>query len=170
MVDHLPGHAAVNADVLSSDEARLVRTEVEHHVGDVQRISHPAGGLLDGVRPLIDGKAGVDPAGGDGVHPHLSRQAHRQGVGQGGDAPLGRRIALGLGLAHPVPGGGDVHNGPAGGKVGGKQLGQVKGGGHPHPQGIVELLIGAGADALHQGQGVVHQKIHMAELFHVIGT
>ena len=58
--------------------------------------TRPAG-CWDRVRALVDGVVGVDPAGGDGVHPHLARQAHRQGVGQGGDAPFGRCVALSLG-------------------------------------------------------------------------
>ena len=43
MVDHLPGHAAVDAAVLAGDEPRLVRAQVQRHVGDVRRIAHPLG-------------------------------------------------------------------------------------------------------------------------------
>ena len=82
-------------------------------------------------------------------------------MGQGGDATLGRRVALGLGLAHPVPGRGDIYDGPAGCKVGRKQLGKIKGGGNAHPQGVVELLVAARVNALHQGQGIIDQKVHM---------
>ena len=164
MVDHLAGHAAVDADVLAGDEARLVRAEEQHHVGDVQRVAHPPGGVLGGVRTLIYGVVGVDPAGGDGVHPHPARQTHRQRMGQGGDTALGCGVAFGLGLAHPVPGRGDVHDGRTVRKMGREQLGQVKGCGNAHPQSIVEFLIAAFVDALHQGQSVVDEVIHMAVL------
>ena len=53
------------------------------------------------------------------------------------------------------------YDGPAGSKVGRKQLGKVKGCGNAHPQGVVELLVAARVNALHQGQGVVDQKVHM---------
>ena len=48
--------------------------------------------------------------------------------------------------------------------MGSKQLGQVKGGRNPYPQRIVELLIGARVDALHQGQSVVDEIVYMAEV------
>ena len=162
MVDHLAGHAAVDADVLAGEEARLLGAEVEDHIGNVQRIAHPARRLLDRVRAFPDGVPGVDPPGGDGVYPHLPRQAHRQGMGQGGNTALGRRVAFGLGLAHPVPGGGDVHDGRPGGEVGGKQLGQVKGRSDPHPQGAAEFLVAALVQPFHQGRGVVDEVIHVA--------
>ena len=40
------GHATVDADVLARDETRLVGTEIEHHVGNVQRIADTTDGLL----------------------------------------------------------------------------------------------------------------------------
>ena len=162
MVDHLAGHAAVDADVFAGDEARLVRAEEQHHAGDVQRGAHPPGGLLSSVRAGPYRVAGLDPARGDAVHPHSARKAHRQGVGQRRDAAFGRGVALGLGLAHPVPGGGDVHHRRPGRKVGREQLGEIEGGGHSHPQSIVELLVAALVDAFHQGQSVVDEIVHMA--------
>ena len=37
VIDHLMGHATVDADVLAGDEAGLVGTEEQHHVGYVHR-------------------------------------------------------------------------------------------------------------------------------------
>jgi hypothetical protein len=49
VVYHLVGHATVDADVLSRDETRLVGTEIEHHVGNVQSIADTTDGLLNGI-------------------------------------------------------------------------------------------------------------------------
>ena len=92
MVDHLAGHAAVDADILARDEAGLVGAEIQHHVGDVQGIAHASRRLLHGVGTFIDGVLGVDPARGDGVDAHLPCQTDRQRVGQRGDATLGGRV------------------------------------------------------------------------------
>ena len=92
VVDHLAGHATVDADVLAGDEAGLVGAEIQHHIGDVQGIAHAARRLLHGIGTLIDGVLSVNPARGDGVDAHLPRQTDRQRVGQGGDATLGGRV------------------------------------------------------------------------------
>ena len=92
VVDHLAGHAAVDADVLAGDEAGLVVPEIQHHAGDIHRVPHPTRWLLHSVGTLIDGVLGVDPARGDGVDAHLPRQTDRQRVGQRGDASLGGSV------------------------------------------------------------------------------
>ena len=81
MVDHLSGHAAVNADVFSGDKAGLLRAKKENHVGDVQRIAHAARRLLRGIGTLIHLIGVVDPAGGDGVDPDPTGQADGQCMG-----------------------------------------------------------------------------------------
>ena len=53
MVDHEPRHAAVDADVLSGDEARFFRAEKQDHIRDIHWIPHAACRLLHGVRTLI---------------------------------------------------------------------------------------------------------------------
>ena len=63
VIDHLPGHAAVDADVFAGDEARLVRAEEQHHMGDVHGIPHPTGRLLHGIRPFVYPVRRVDPFG-----------------------------------------------------------------------------------------------------------
>ena len=75
VVDHEPGHAAVDANVFSGNEAGLVGTEEQRHFGDVLRLAHPAHGLLSGVRAGDVAARGVDPTGGDAVHPGFARQA-----------------------------------------------------------------------------------------------
>jgi hypothetical protein len=47
------GHAAVDTDVLACDEARLVGTKIEHHVCNIQGITHTPGWLLYGVWTLV---------------------------------------------------------------------------------------------------------------------
>ena len=81
VVDHEPGHPAVDAEVFAGDEAGLFRAQEQHGLGDVLGLAHPAHGLLGGVRAGDVAAGGVDPAGGDAVHPGLARQAHSHGVG-----------------------------------------------------------------------------------------
>ena len=56
VVDHKPGLTAVDADVLAGDETGFVGGQEQHHVGDVQRIAHPACRLLDGVGAFVECK------------------------------------------------------------------------------------------------------------------
>ena len=83
-------------------------------------------------------------------------------MGQGGNAALGGGVALRLRLAHAVPGRGNIDDGRPGRKIRRKELGQVKGRGNAHPQGIVEGVVVAGVQAGHYGQGVVYQYVHPA--------
>ena len=39
MINHLPGHATVDADILACDESRLVGAEEQHHIGDIHRVA-----------------------------------------------------------------------------------------------------------------------------------
>ena len=39
MVNHLPAHATVDADVLACDESCLVGAEEQHHIGDIHRVA-----------------------------------------------------------------------------------------------------------------------------------
>ena len=55
VIDHLMGHATVDADVLAGDEAGLVGTEEQHHVGYVHRITDTSSRLLCGIGAIIDG-------------------------------------------------------------------------------------------------------------------
>ena len=169
VVDHLTGHAAIDADVLARDEACLVATEEEHHMGNVHGVAHTASRLLRGIRTFVHGVGRVYPSGGDGVDPRPSRQAHGQGMREGGDASLGGRVALCLRLAHAVARGGDVDDGCALSQVLLQQFHQIEGGGDAHTQGILELLVGALVDAPHQGQGVVDDDIHLGVLAQHLG-
>ena len=63
MVDHVTGHAAVYADVFAGDKTGLRGAEEEHSVGDIERISHAAYGMLVGIGTCIFCKCGVDPSG-----------------------------------------------------------------------------------------------------------
>jgi len=86
MIDHLAGHAAVDADVLACNKASLVGAEVQHHVGDVHRVTHSTRWLLNGIGALINGAGGVDPTRRDAVNAHLAGKADGQGVSEGGNA------------------------------------------------------------------------------------
>ena len=160
MVDHKPGLAAINADVLASDETGFVGGQEQHHIGDVQGIAHPTGRLLDGIWAFENGVSRVDPAGRDGVDSHLSGEADCQRVGQSGNSALGSRVAFALGLAHPIPRGGDIDDAGSGGKPGRKQFAQIERCGNADCHGLLELLISAFMDAQKQGRRVVHQHIH----------
>ncbi len=48
MVDHLLGHAAVDADILARDESRLVGCEEENYVYDVEWIADTTSEVLRG--------------------------------------------------------------------------------------------------------------------------
>lgn len=54
MVNHLAGHAAIDADVFAGNESGFVRTQVQYHIGDVHRISYAAGWVLGGIGSIID--------------------------------------------------------------------------------------------------------------------
>ena len=62
MVDHLAGHAAVDADVFAGDKAGFFACEVKHHVRDVQRVSYAARGLLGSIGTFVDLEICIDPA------------------------------------------------------------------------------------------------------------
>ena len=159
VVDHLPGHAAVDADVFAGDEARLVRTEEQHHVGDVHGIAHPTGRLLRSVRPLVYPVRRINPAGGDRIDPHPPSEADGERVGQGRNPALGGGVAFGLRLAHAVSGGGDVDDDAAGGEVRRKQLAQIERRRDAHGQRVLKFLVGALVNPLHQRQGIVDQEV-----------
>ena len=55
------GHAAVDTDILACDEACLVGTKIEHHVCNIQGITHTSGWLLHGIGTLVNGISGVNP-------------------------------------------------------------------------------------------------------------
>ena len=79
-----------------------------------------------------DNSAGVDPAGGDGVHPNPARQADCHSVGQGGDAALGRRVAFRVFLGLDRSGGRKVHHTASRIKIGKKPLSQIVRSRNPH--------------------------------------
>ena len=69
MIDHLMGHAAIDANIFPCDESGLVRAKEKHHLGDVLGRSHPPRRVLLLIGPEELGSGGVDPTGGDGVDP-----------------------------------------------------------------------------------------------------
>ena len=100
MVYHLTGHAAVDTDVLACDEARLVGTEIEHHVCNIQGITHTPDWLLHGIGTLVNGIGGVNPTGRNAVHAYLARQTYGKSMCQCGNASLCSRVtSLLLGIS-----------------------------------------------------------------------
>lgn len=89
MVYHLTGHATVDADVLAGDEAGLVGTEEQHHVGYVHRITDTSRKLLCGIGAFIDGIGSVYPTRGDRVDADTSGKAEGECMRQCCDASLG---------------------------------------------------------------------------------
>ena len=102
VVDHQLCHSTVNTDILSGYKACFIRAKKEHYIGDVHRIPHTAGRLLQCIRPLIGAVCCIDPARRDGVYPHFPRKTCCHSMGQSGDAALSSRVALRLRLANPV--------------------------------------------------------------------
>ena len=62
-------------------------------------------------------------------------------MGQRSNASLGGGIALRLGLAHPIPRGGDIDYRSVISEIGHKQLGQIEGSHHANPLCLHEFLI-----------------------------
>ena len=83
MVYHLPGHAAINADVFACDESCPVETEVEHHIVDVHWMAYATCGLLQGIRTFVFLILRVNPSWRDGVDPCLTPKRNGKGVGEG---------------------------------------------------------------------------------------
>ena len=63
MVDHLLGHATIDAYVFTGDEAGFVGAEEEYHVGYVRGMPHTPCGMLLGIGAFVEGSCGVDPTG-----------------------------------------------------------------------------------------------------------
>ena len=80
MINHLADHASVDADVFSRDKVRLVGTEIEHHVGNVQRIADTSDGLLNSIGAFIECAGCIYPARRDGVDTDTSGKADGQGM------------------------------------------------------------------------------------------
>ena len=55
MIYHLSGHATIDTDVLTRDEASLFRAEKEHHISYVQWIANTSCRLLNGIGTFING-------------------------------------------------------------------------------------------------------------------
>ena len=53
VINHKPCLTAIDTDILAGDETSLVGCQKQHHIGDVQRISHTACGLLNGIGKCI---------------------------------------------------------------------------------------------------------------------
>lgn len=74
VVDHLPGHAAVNTDVFAGNEPGLIRAEKQRHMGDIHGVFHPSCRMLKGIGAGILGIAVVNPTWGNRVYHHPPRQ------------------------------------------------------------------------------------------------
>ena len=108
MVDHQFSHPTVDADVLACDEPCLVGAEKQHRICNIKRVADSASRLLISVGTFIDFIARIYPPGGDRIDTDTPCKADCQSVRQRRDSALCCGVALGLRLAHPVPGGRDV--------------------------------------------------------------
>ena len=88
VVNHLAGHATIDADVLAGNESGLVATKKKNHIGYVHGVPYPAYGLLRGIGTTVEGVGGVYPSGRNRVHPGTSGKAHGQGMCQCSKPPL----------------------------------------------------------------------------------
>ena len=72
VIDHLLGHAAVDADILTRDKPCHVRAKIEYHIGNVKRIPHSARRLLRSIGSIVNGVLVVYPTGRDRNLAHRS--------------------------------------------------------------------------------------------------
>ena len=164
VIDHLLGHTAVNADILTVDKAGHIGAKVEHHIGNVGRVADTTRGLLHGIGALIHRILIVDPARGDGIDTHLAGKADSHGMRQSRDAALGRRVAFGLRLAHTIARGGNIDHGSTRCEMRHKHLGQIKGCDNADAHGILKIGIASLLYTAHPRCGVIDQIVHMAVL------
>ena len=170
MVNHLPGHAAVHHQHLPVDKAVGRVTEKEGRPGNIARLSHPSRRMLAAVglpinRLRASGMAGggVNPTGRNGVDPHPAPKAGCHGMGQGGDAALGGRVALGVRLGLKRPGRGDVEHRRSFPEYRQEQRGQVIGRRHAYLENLIEILPAASRQQSPIAEtGVVYQHVHPA--------
>ena len=165
VVDHLAGHAAVDADVFAGNEAGLVAREVKYHVRDIQRVTDAACGLLRGIGTFVGLEIRIDPARRNGIHAHTARKTHGQRMRKRCNPALRRRIAFCLRLAHTVATRRNVYNARTFREMRCKKFREVERGRHAHGQCVVEFLVTALVNALHQRERVIHQHIHAPVLF-----
>ena len=72
MVNHLPSHPTVDADILACDESRLVGAEEKHHIGNVHWIANTSCRLLHRICTLVFLIVRVNPSRRNGVDPCLA--------------------------------------------------------------------------------------------------
>ena len=63
MVDHLLGHATIDAYVLACNETSLVGTKKLHHVYNVHGVTDTPCGLLHSIGTFIERLGGINPSG-----------------------------------------------------------------------------------------------------------
>ena len=102
MVNHLPGHATVDADVLASDETSLFGTEEKYHVGNVERIADTACRLLVGIGTLIHLIVRIYPSWRDGINTSLACKTDGKCMCECCNTALRSRVAFCLRLTHAV--------------------------------------------------------------------
>ena len=71
VVNHLPGHTTVDADIFACDESSLVGAEEQHHIGDVHRIANTSCRLLHRIYAIVFLKVRINPSRRNGVDPCL---------------------------------------------------------------------------------------------------
>ena len=63
VVDHEPGHSAVDTDILACNESGIVRAKVQYHGSNIFRLADTAGRLLYGIRTFDIRSCRVYPSG-----------------------------------------------------------------------------------------------------------
>ena len=102
MVNHLAGHAAIDADVFTGNEAGLVAGKVKNHVRNVERVTDAARRLLRGIGTFVGFEIRVNPAGRNGINADAACKTYGKRMREGSNPALRRRIAFRLRLAHAV--------------------------------------------------------------------
>ena len=88
MVNHLTGHASVDADILACDEAVFVGAEEQHHIGDVHRVANTSCRLLHSICAFVFLKVRVYPSRRNGVVFCLAPKRYENSMGEGDLPPF----------------------------------------------------------------------------------
>ncbi len=67
MINHLPSHTTIYTDILARNEACLIGTKKQYHIGNIQRIANSPCRVLKSIGAFINFIVSVYPTRGDRV-------------------------------------------------------------------------------------------------------
>ena len=161
VVNHLAGHAAVDADVFACDKTSFVAAKKQHHVGNVHRVANSASRLLCSVWTVVNGVCGVNPARRNRIYPCFARQAYCQRMCKRSNASFGCCVTFGLWLAHAVARRRNIYNRCSLCQVFLKQFYQVEWCCNSHTQSVLKLFVAASVYTFHLRKSIVDNNVNI---------